>query len=64
MNARVTPHQYVLAEAWDLMFIVESANDLADKDAQNANKYVEGGAGALQAYCQRRVREPVVYRAD
>jgi len=64
MNARVTPHEYVLAKAWDLMGIAESADDLSDEDAQKANKYVEGGAVALQAYCRRRVREPVEYRAD
>ena len=46
------------------MGIAESADDLSDEDAQNANKFVEGGAHALQAYCQLRVREPVEYRAD
>jgi hypothetical protein len=64
MNSRVTPHEYVLAKAWDLMGIAESAGDLSDEDVQNANKSVEGGAGALQAYCQQRLREPVEYRAD
>jgi hypothetical protein len=46
------------------MCIAESADDLSDEDAQNADKYVEGGADALVAYCQWRVREPVEYRAD
>jgi hypothetical protein len=64
MNARVTPHEYVLAKAWDLLEIAENANDLLDEETQNADKYVEGGADALLAYCRRRVREPVEYRAD
>jgi len=64
MNARVTPHEYVLAKAWDLIGIAESADDLSDEDVQSADKYVEGGANALLAYCQRRLREPVEYRAD
>jgi hypothetical protein len=64
MNTTVSPHEYVQAKGWDLMSIAESANDLSDNDAQNANRYVEGGAYALQAYCQRRVQEIVEYRAD
>jgi hypothetical protein len=64
MNATVAPHEYVLAKGWDLMCIAESADDLSDEDAQNADKYVQGGAGALRAYCQRRVGEIVEYRAD
>jgi len=64
MNATVYPHEYVLAKTWDLMCIAESADDLPDGEAQNADKYVEGGADALRAYCQRRLREPVEYRAD
>ena len=64
MNATVTPYEYVLAKCWDLMCIAESADDLSDEDAQNADKYVAGGADGLQAYCQRRMRETVEYRAD
>jgi hypothetical protein len=64
MNAKITPHEYVQAKGWDLMCIAVSADDLPDEDAQNAEKYVKGGAGALRAYCQRRVREIVEYRAD
>ena len=64
MNGRVTPHEYVLAKAWDLMSIAENADNLSDEDAHNANKYVEGGADALLAYCLWRVREPLEYRAD
>lgn len=64
MNTTVSPHEYVQAQGWDLMSIAESANDLSDDDAQNADKCIEGGAYALQTYCQRRVRETVEYRAD
>jgi hypothetical protein len=64
MNGRVTPHEYVLAKAWDLMSIAENADDLADENAQDANKYVEGGADALLAYCRLRVRQPIEHRAD
>ena len=64
MNARLTPQEYVLAKCWDLLQIAESANDLSNEDGLNAGKYVEGGADALLAYCRRRVREPVEYRAD
>lgn len=61
MNATVTPHEYVQAKGWDLVCIAESADD---HQTRNADKYVKGGADALRAYCQRRVREPVEYRAD
>jgi hypothetical protein len=64
MNATVTPHEYAQAKGWDLMSIAVSADDLPDEDAQNADEYVEGGADALRAYCQRHMREIVVYRAD
>jgi hypothetical protein len=64
MNAGIAPHEYVQAKGWDLMCIAESADGLPDEDAQNADKYVEGGADALRDYCQRRVREIVEYRAD
>ena len=64
MNTRVTPHEYVLAKAWDLLQIAENADDLPNEDAQHADKYVEGGADALSAYCRWRVRESVEYRAD
>ena len=64
MNTTISPHEYVLSKCWDLMSIAESADDLPDEDAQNADKYVEGGANALRAYCQLRVREIVEYRAD
>jgi hypothetical protein len=64
MNAMITPHEYVQVKGWDLMCIAECADDLSYEDVQNANKYVEGGADALLAYCLRRVREPVEYRAD
>lgn len=63
MNATVTPHEYVQAKGWDLMCIVVSADELPDEDAQNADKYVEGGAHALRSYCRRCVREIVKYRA-
>jgi hypothetical protein len=64
MNARLTPQEYVLVKGWDLLQIAESANDLTNEDAQNADKYLEGGADALLAYCRRRVQEPVEHRAD
>ena len=64
MNTRITPHQYVLANAWDLLRIAESADDLPHDDAQKADKYVEGGADALLAYCRWRVRVTIEHRAD
>ena len=64
MNARFTPHEYVLAKAWDLLQIAERADDLSDEDTESADKYVAGGADALLAYCRGRVQEPVEYRAD
>jgi hypothetical protein len=64
MNTKFTAQEYVLANAWDLLQIAERADDLSDEDADNADKYVEGGAGALLAYCRCRVQEPVEYRAD
>jgi hypothetical protein len=64
MNTKFTAQEYVLAKARDLLQIAERAAHLSDEDADNADKYVEGGAGALLAYCRGRVQEPVEYRAD
>jgi hypothetical protein len=61
---KVYCQEYVLAKAWDILQIAERANGLSDEDADNADKYVEGKAGALLAYCRCRVQEPVEYRAD
>jgi hypothetical protein len=64
MNAKFTPYEYVSAQAWDLLEIAERADGLSSEDAHNADNYVEGGADALLAYCQKRVQESVAYRAD